>query len=90
MLIVSYDISNTKIRTRFSKFLLQYGRRLQYSVYELSNSKRILKNIQLEINQKYESQFTNEDSVIIFDLTHKKIYFYGYSKNERKDLLFFD
>lgn len=35
MIIVSYDISNDKVRSKFSKFLLEYGDRLQYSVYEI-------------------------------------------------------
>jgi CRISPR-associated protein Cas2 len=43
MLIVSYDISNDKIRTRFAKFLSKFGYRLQYSIFEIKNSKRILR-----------------------------------------------
>ncbi len=31
MIIVSYDISDNKVRARFAKFLMQYGDRLQYS-----------------------------------------------------------
>lgn len=42
MIIVSYDISDNKVRGRFAKFLMQYGDRLQYSVYEIQNSERIL------------------------------------------------
>lgn len=30
MIIVSYDISDNKVRGRFAKFLMQYGDRLQY------------------------------------------------------------
>ena len=43
MLIISYDISNDKLRTKFSKFLCKFGYRLQYSVFEIKNSKRILR-----------------------------------------------
>lgn len=40
MLIITYDISDTKLRTEFSKMIMKYGRRLQMSVYELNNSPR--------------------------------------------------
>ncbi len=45
MYLVLYDIEDDRLRTRFSKFLQKYGRRLQYSVFEVKNSKRILDNI---------------------------------------------
>jgi len=32
MVIVSYDISDDKLRTKFSKYLSKFGHRLQYSV----------------------------------------------------------
>ncbi|MGN0291927.1 MAG: CRISPR-associated endonuclease Cas2 [Lachnospiraceae bacterium] len=34
MYIISYDISNDKIRGKIAKELLNYGRRVQYSVFE--------------------------------------------------------
>ena len=37
MLLISYDISNDKIRTKFAKYLSKFGFRLQYSVFEISN-----------------------------------------------------
>lgn len=33
MVIVSYDIADDKKRRRFSKFLEQFGYRIQYSVF---------------------------------------------------------
>ena len=91
MLIVSYDIENTKLRTKFSTFLKQYGYRLQYSVYEIKNSDRILKNIILEIKNKFGKLFCESDSVIIFKMsaTCEKILF-GYQKHADKDFLFID
>ena len=41
MLIVSYDISDDKLRGKFAKFLMSYAIRLQYSVYEIKNSEFI-------------------------------------------------
>ena len=90
MLIVSYDISDTKIRTRFSKFLKKYGRRLQYSVYEIKNSNRILKNVVAEIKKNFEKEFTKSDSVFIFNVNNKEILRFGYAKNEEEDLLIFE
>ena len=42
MIIVSYDISNDKKRRHFQKFIERFGHRIQYSVYEMENSNRIL------------------------------------------------
>jgi CRISPR-associated protein Cas2 len=89
MIILSYDISDTKLRTRFSKFILQYGRKLQFSVYEIKNSRRILDLIMLELKNNFEKKFTQKDSVFIFDLTENcKIFRFGYAKNEEEDLIF--
>lgn len=86
MLLISYDISNDKIRTKFSKFLSKFGFRLQYSVFEINNSDSVLQNITTEIENTYVKLFTEEDSIIIFKLseTCKKTY-YGYAKNEDKE-----
>ena len=81
MLLVSYDISNDKIRTRFSKFLSKFGFRLQYSVFEINNSATVLRNIQAEIENTYVKYFTEEDSIIIFNLSETcKKTCYGYAK----------
>ena len=87
MLLVSYDISNDKVRTKFAKFLSKFGFRLQYSVFEIDNSETVLKNIETEIENIYVKSFTEEDSVIIFDMsaTGKKTC-YGYAKNEETDV----
>ena len=86
MILVSYDISNDKVRTKFAKFLSKFGFRLQYSVFEIHNSEAVLSNIENEIQNVYMKSFTEEDSVIIFNLsaTCKKTC-YGYAKNENHD-----
>ncbi len=87
MLLVSYDISNDKIRTRFSKFLAKFGFRLQYSVFEIHNSEAVLRNIKTEIENIYSRHFTEEDSIIIFELSEScKKTCYGYAKNEEKEI----
>ena len=68
MLIVSYDISNDKLRAKFSKLLEKHGRRLQYSVFEIKNSERILKLILTEIEKKFAPKFEITDSILIFPI----------------------
>ncbi|MCQ4775514.1 CRISPR-associated endonuclease Cas2 [Lacrimispora saccharolytica] len=42
MIIVSYDISDDKLRAKFAKYLSRFGNRIQYSVFEIDNSPRIV------------------------------------------------
>lgn len=87
MLLISYDISNDKIRTKFAKYLSKFGFRLQYSVFEITNSDTVLKNIENEIENLFLPSFTEEDSVIVFNLSETcKKTCYGYAKNEEKDV----
>lgn len=39
MYVISYDISSDRIRNRAAETLLEYGRRIQYSVFECEISK---------------------------------------------------
>ena len=88
MIIASYDISNTKLRTEFSKFLLKYGFRLQYSVFQIRNSKRVLSLVSSEIKNNFGRRFSQTDSVIILDLSETcKVMRFGYAKNDDNDLI---
>lgn len=88
MLLVSYDIRNNKLRTRFSKYLSKFGGRMQYSVFEIRNSERLLEIIQLGIRNDFEKHFDQGDSILIFQMSKNcKITRYGYAKNEEEDLL---
>ena len=93
MLYVCYDFSDDKVRARFARFISKYGRKVQYSVYEVKNSPRVLKNIQTEVEYKYSKYFTGADSVILIPISEadiKKIIKYGYSKNDNEDVVYFD
>lgn len=91
MIIISYDISNDKLRTRFAKFLSKYGFRLQYSIYQIRNSKRVLSLVSSEIKNKFEKRFSQTDSIIVFNLSEQcKITRYGYAKNDEEDLIVID
>lgn len=49
--IVCYDISTNRFRTEFSKILILYGKRIQYSVFEFNlpnnNYKEMISDIRL-------------------------------------------
>lgn len=86
MFIVSYDISNDKLRTKFAKYLSRFGHRLQYSVFQIDNSSRIIDNIIQDLKNNFEKKFTQEDSVMIFKLSSScEIIRFGYAKNDEKD-----
>ncbi len=92
MLIVSYDFESNKRRAKFSKYLKKYGRRIQYSVFELKNSGRVLDNILKEVNLVYKPFFTKSDSIVIFtncEGCKKKTERFGYAANEEEEVLFF-
>lgn len=88
MVIISYDISDTKKRNKFSKYIQKYGHRLQYSVYEIDNSEKILYNIIAEINNNFAKKFDQTDSVYIFKMSAScEVQKFGYAKNEDSVLL---
>ena len=88
MIIISYDISDDKLRTKFSKYLSTFGHRIQYSVFEIDNSPRIINNIVNDITNKYEKKFSQADSVIVFKLSSScEILRFGYAKNDEKDFI---
>lgn len=91
MILITYDIANDKLRTRFSKFLWKFWRRIQYSVFEIKNSERILNNIKTEVKAKYEKKFSNSDSVYIFSFCKTckwKIMRFWFAKNDEDDIIF--
>ncbi|MFQ5492700.1 MAG: CRISPR-associated endonuclease Cas2 [Candidatus Dojkabacteria bacterium] len=93
MLIVSYDISNDKSRTRFSKFLKQYGDAVQYSVYKVKNSKRVLNLVLTEVNERFKKDFEPTDSVYIFRTCEgctSKIQKFGSAAYEEEEVVYLE
>ena len=87
MMLVSYDIADDKLRTRFSKYLKKYGYRVQYSIFAIKNSTRILELIKSDIEVKFSKHFGETDSIMIFEVDDKKIISYGYAAHEDQDLV---
>ena len=90
MLVISYDISDDKLRAKFAKTLVKQGAiRLQYSVYEVNNSKRILDNIIVRIENYYAKKFGGGDSIFIFITDEKTTIKYGNAIHRDQDLIYF-
>jgi CRISPR-associated protein Cas2 len=92
MYIVCYDFTDDKRRSKFAKFIEQYGHRVQYSVYSICNSKRVLNNIITEIEQNYKTNFGKTDHILIISVCvrcRRKIIRYGSAKHELSDVVYF-
>lgn len=88
MIIISYDISDDKKRTRFTRMLIKNGAiRLQYSVYEVINTQRVMDNLMVKI-ERYAKHFYPEDSVIIFEVHSERLTKYGSAVHRDKDIVF--
>ncbi|MFV0290260.1 MAG: CRISPR-associated endonuclease Cas2 [Mangrovibacterium sp.] len=86
-LIVSYDIQSNRVRARFSKFLMKHGVRLQYSVFELSHSQRMLNLICNEIEMRFKPHFSSSDSVLIYRVDTLDVISYGSASLLDDDLI---
>lgn len=90
MMIISYDIADDKLRNRFSKLLTKNGAiRLQFSVYEVNNTSRVMDNIIVKIEDVFAKLFSGADSVVIFDIGSAKIKKYGNAVHRDKDVVYF-
>lgn len=89
MLVISYDICDDKLRTRFAKMLTKNGAiRLQLSVYEVNNTDRVLNNLMVMIDD-FAKKFEGGDSVIIFDVSAVKLTKYGNAIHRDTDIVYF-
>ncbi len=66
--VIAYDISNDKRRNKVAKLLLDYGNRVQYSVFEAELTKELLdeliRRVKPYINEK-------EDSLRIYKICNR-------------------
>lgn len=89
MIIISYDIKDDKIRTSFAKMLRSQGAiRLQFSVYEVNNTQRVIENIKLNIVEKFSKLFTGADSVLIFEAPNAKVEKFGNAIHRDKEVVY--
>ena len=67
MLIISYDITDNKLRTKFSRMLEQNGGiRIQYSVFEVNQPSKYINIIKIKIKSEFETKFSGTDSIFMF------------------------
>lgn len=70
--------------------LTKYGAiRLQYSVYEVNNTNRVIDNLIIKIEDTFAKEFDGGDSVIIFDVSSVKLRKYGNAIHRDQDILYF-
>lgn len=60
--------------------------RLQYSVYEVNNTDRVINNIRVLIEDKFAKHFDGGDSVIIYDVSAIKLKKYGNAVHRDTDV----
>lgn len=77
VIIITYDISNDKTRTKFSKYLEQFGVRVQFSVYEIQNSSRVLNIVKTAIKTHFKKMFEPGDSIYVFTTNQNNTERYG-------------
>ncbi len=77
------------MRNHFSKMLKGNGAiRLQYSVYEVRNTKRTIDNLVAKI-EAYSKHFTADDSIVIFDVDSDKLTKYGNAIHRDQPVVYF-
>ncbi|MGI6394222.1 MAG: CRISPR-associated endonuclease Cas2 [bacterium] len=87
-IIVTYDIQDDKLRRHVSEFLVKYGVRLQFSVFEIVNSPRVIGILCEGIKRKFQPRFTEADSIIMFFTDLDKAITYGNAKHLNKEVVF--
>ena len=89
MIIISYDIKDDKLRTKFAKMLRSQGAiRLQFSVYEVNNTQRVIDNIKEKVVGTFSKQFTGADSVMIFNTSKECVQKFGNAIHRDADVVY--
>ncbi|HOT13992.1 MAG TPA: CRISPR-associated endonuclease Cas2 [Bacteroidales bacterium] len=90
MLVVSYDIADDKLRRKFSKMLEKNGGvRLQYSVFEINNTKRMQDILRVKIESVFAEKFGGGDSIFIFETELDHAVKYGNAIHRDQPLVYF-
>jgi len=88
MILISYDIKDDKLRTKFAKFITKFGHRMQYSVFEITHSSNMLGKIKDQINEIFGHLFCENDSVIIIETSKTcEITYFGREKHNDEDVI---
>ena len=79
-IVIAYDISNDKRRTKLHKTLKNYGSPVQYSVFECLLEKDELKKMKKDVNKVLRPKSDHLRYYIICDACKKKIEIIGRSE----------
>lgn len=85
--VISYDISSDRIKRKVSEILEDYGKRVQYSVFECNLDNRRLKQLYKKLT--YATNEMQEGSIRFYPLCasyNEKIMTIGIDDNERNGL----
>lgn len=69
--VVSYDICNDRLRNKVAKALLNYGKRVQYSVFECRISQKQYDEMYKKLAMLIADSDSGEDSIRIYHLCGK-------------------
>ena len=69
--MISYDISETRIRNKVSKILEGFGRRIQYSVFECNLEEKVFNRLYKQLLE--QTIDSDSDSIRIYRLCKKCI-----------------
>ncbi len=89
-IIITYDIQDDKLRRHVSEFLLKHGVRIQFSVFEVVNSPRVINLLCEKIKRKFKPRFTEDDSIIIFFTNMNEAITYGNAQHLNQEMIFID
>jgi CRISPR-associated protein Cas2 len=81
LITVSYDIVDDKKRTRLAKKLLNFGQRVQYSVFECNLTKKQIAEMKKQLLPLIDQE---QDSLRIYricDICHRQIESFGVKKS---------
>ena len=85
LIIVSYDIVDDKRRTKLAKRLCDFGKRVQYSVFECDLTKEQLQDMTQQALKQIDEE---EDSLRIYRICHtcaSEILSYGIKQGWEED-----
>ena len=63
--------------------------RLQFSVYEVNNTRRVIDNIKLKIASTFGKLFSGADSVLIFSVPNDSVQKFGNAIHRDTEVVYF-
>lgn len=84
--IIAYDISDDKLRLRLFNFLGKSGVRIQLSVFEITNSEKVLRKVLKGIDEEFRPLLASTDSIYVFKVNQRETLHYGAAAESAKQV----